>query len=179
MADFKAIADKSEASQGADEMLWLLEKVAAIEPKVIMEIGVHLGHSLKAWQDAFNPEVLIGIDNESNTVLDIYLMDELRKAKFIKGDSHDARTLAATKDYLGNRQVDFLFIDGDHSYSGVKQDYEMYKWLVRPGGIIAFHDAVIKDHPLVRVYILIKLLQGRKKIEVYSSDANGVAVLYV
>ena len=41
---------------------------------------------------------------------------------------------------LAGRQIDFLFIDGDHTYDGVKQDFEMYAPLVRPGGIVGFHD---------------------------------------
>ena len=36
----------------------------------------------------------------------------------------------------------FLFIDGDHTYEGVKKDFEMYAPLCRKGGIIAFHDIV-------------------------------------
>jgi predicted O-methyltransferase YrrM len=38
--------------------------------------------------------------------------------------------------------VDFLFIDGDHRYEGVKRDFEMYSPLVRRERIIAFHDIV-------------------------------------
>ena len=38
--------------------------------------------------------------------------------------------------------MDFLFIDGDHSYEGVKRDFADYAPLVRPGGLIAFHDIV-------------------------------------
>ena len=45
------------------------------------------------------------------------------------------------------RPVDFLFIDGDHTESGVAQDYNDYKGFVRPGGIIAFHD-IIENQPL-------------------------------
>jgi len=37
-------------------------------------------------------------------------------------------------------KIDFLFIDGDHTYEGVRQDYEMYSPLVQKGGYIAFHD---------------------------------------
>jgi len=37
---------------------------------------------------------------------------------------------------LGSRKLDFLFIDGDHSYEGVRRDFEMYSPLVREGGII-------------------------------------------
>jgi predicted O-methyltransferase YrrM len=46
------------------------------------------------------------------------------------------------KKILNGNQLDFLFIDGDHSYEGVKKDFEMYSPLVRKGGIIAFHDIV-------------------------------------
>jgi predicted O-methyltransferase YrrM len=44
------------------------------------------------------------------------------------------------KDTLAGRPIDFLFIDGDHTYAGVKRDFEMYGALVAPGGLIAFHD---------------------------------------
>jgi predicted O-methyltransferase YrrM len=44
--------------------------------------------------------------------------------------------------FLGREKVDLLFIDGDHTYEGVKKDFEMYSPLVRKGGIIAFHDIV-------------------------------------
>jgi len=46
---------------------------------------------------------------------------------------------------LNGEPLDFLFIDGDHTYEGVKRDFEMYSPLVRNGGIIAFHDIV--KHP--------------------------------
>ena len=40
----------------------------------------------------------------------------------------------------GDGKTDFLFIDGDHTYQGVKADFEMYAPLVRPGGLVVFHD---------------------------------------
>ena len=43
---------------------------------------------------------------------------------------------------LYKRVIDFLFIDGDHTYEGVKRDFEMCSLLVRKGGIIAFLDTV-------------------------------------
>jgi predicted O-methyltransferase YrrM len=52
----------------------------------------------------------------------------------------------------GSVPVDLIFIDGDHSYEGVKQDFEIYAPLVRSDGLIAFHD--ILEHtrvPSVRV----------------------------
>jgi predicted O-methyltransferase YrrM len=46
---------------------------------------------------------------------------------------------------LKGRKLDFLLIDGDHTYYGVKKDFEMYSKLVKKGGMIAFHDACV--HP--------------------------------
>ena len=59
-------------------------------------------------------------------------------------DSHSEETVDAAKKILGRKKLGFLFIDGDHTYAGVKQDYEMFSPLVRKGGIIGFHDMAKK-----------------------------------
>lgn len=38
-----------------------------------------------------------------------------------------------------------MFIDGDRTYQGVKQDFQMYSPIVKKGGIVAFHDIVKHD----------------------------------
>ena len=40
-----------------------------------------------------------------------------------------------------NRKIDFIFIDGDHSYDGLKGDWEGWSDSVRNGGVIALHDS--------------------------------------
>lgn len=37
-------------------------------------------------------------------------------------------------------RLNILFIDGDHSYAGVKADWETYKGFLKPGSIVIFHD---------------------------------------
>lgn len=37
-------------------------------------------------------------------------------------------------------KIDYLHIDADHSFKGVKNDFDLYSKLVRPGGIITIHD---------------------------------------
>ena len=37
-------------------------------------------------------------------------------------------------------KIDFLFIDGDHSYEGVKKDFELYSTILSEKGIIMLHD---------------------------------------
>lgn len=56
------------------------------------------------------------------------------------GDSHSEEMHTKVKNTLSDQKVDFMFIDGDHSYLGVKLDFYMYKQFVKPGGWIAFHD---------------------------------------
>jgi predicted O-methyltransferase YrrM len=41
----------------------------------------------------------------------------------------------------GPREFDFVFIDGDHSYEGLKGDWECWSRLVQRGGCIALHDS--------------------------------------
>ena len=55
-------------------------------------------------------------------------------ATIIKGDSVEA---AAT---IADASLDFVFIDGDHSYEGVKRDIEAWMPKVKPGGWLMGHD---------------------------------------
>ncbi len=48
-----------------------------------------------------------------------------------------ARTLAPM---IGGK-LEFVFIDGDHSYDGLKADWEGWAGLVAPGGVVALHDS--------------------------------------
>jgi hypothetical protein len=41
---------------------------------------------------------------------------------------------------LQDIKIDVLFIDGDHSYKGVKKDFELYSQILSPNGIIILHD---------------------------------------
>jgi cephalosporin hydroxylase len=64
----------------------------------------------------------------------------------VTGDSHEQKSYREVEEILGGNKLDFLFIDGDHSYEGVKLDFEDYKGFVRPGGLIAFHDIVDSEY---------------------------------
>jgi len=65
--------------------------------------------------------------------------------KEIKGDSHDPYFIEHVKNQVG-QPVDFMFIDGDHSYEGVKADFYNFNSLVKPGGYIAFHDVLDTEY---------------------------------
>ncbi len=65
-----------------------------------------------------------------------------QKIVLLRMDSHETRTFDYIKKVLDNQKLDLLFIDGDHSYEGVKKDFEMYYPLVKHGGLVCFHDIV-------------------------------------
>lgn len=41
---------------------------------------------------------------------------------------------------LQDIKIDFLFIDGDHTYEGVKKDFDLYTQLLSDNGVIIIHD---------------------------------------
>ena len=41
-------------------------------------------------------------------------------------------------------KIDLLFIDGDHSYDGVKKDFEIFSTLLSDNGVIIIHDTDLK-----------------------------------
>jgi predicted O-methyltransferase YrrM len=52
-------------------------------------------------------------------------------------------SVEAAREYAvsGRPPVDFVFIDGDHSYEGLRGDWENWSSLIAPSGIIALHDS--------------------------------------
>jgi len=119
-----------------------------LSPKGGLEIGTSKGGTLFLFSRVADPEgTLISVD-----ILGGYPKWKARiyrafakggqRILLIKNDSHDPGALKIVEMILEGRKLDFLFIDGDHSYEGVKMDFEMYSPLVRRGGIIAFHDIV-------------------------------------
>lgn len=136
MHDIDLIVAESKASQNKTELRKVLQYVGEIKPKVVVEIGVHQGYSLVDWYKAFVPDIIVGIDNDLHA-LDV---EATKHMHIIDGDSHSIETKNRLQGILAGRSIDFLYLDGDHTYEGVKQDYEMYSPLVRSGGIIGFDD---------------------------------------
>ena len=63
--------------------------------------------------------------------------------RFIKNTSEDAYYNFFT---LQDIKIDILFIDGDHSYEGVKLDFELYSKILNENGVIIIHDKIGRAH---------------------------------
>jgi predicted O-methyltransferase YrrM len=179
------------------ELAAMMARVKRLQPAIVVEIGTYRGGSLHCWSSVCPPTthfVSIDLPWEANGEVDpeadmARMRDLFRPGQlldWLKMDSHAAGTKNKLKDILDSRQVDFLFIDGDHSYLGVKRDYELYHELVRPGGLIAFHDIVPnKNHPEHDVHVFWGELKRRHRIDevVDNNDREepwgGIGVIYV
>jgi predicted O-methyltransferase YrrM len=134
------------------ELLSLAKEVARLRPRNAMEIGSYLGGTLFLFCRLAHPDArILSVDmyrgnfGGARKLIYYSFVSKAQKLHVIHGDSHSATTQSRIVRKLGPAMLDFLFIDGDHSYEGVKRDFEMYSPLVRPGGMIAFHDIVA--HP--------------------------------
>jgi predicted O-methyltransferase YrrM len=143
---------KRGAIQHVDELAQFSALVRKMQPKRLVEIGTAQGGVF--WllcQLSRQDATLVSVDlppekrfsGGLKTAIDLQKMKIPGQAVHaVSGSSHDPAILDRVKAIFAGNQIDVLFIDGDHSYGGVRQDYEMYRSLVRPGGIIAFHDIV-------------------------------------
>lgn len=132
---------------------------------IVVEIGVEWN-----WQKPFYEFILnarhIGIDI-SNAVA----------VPDILGDCHAPETLAKLKEMLAGRTIDLLFIDADHDYQSVRQDYETFSPLAR--GLIAFHDIAVLPGPQQLWQELIDTAPGEKCfISINARNPlNGIGVM--
>jgi cephalosporin hydroxylase len=135
------------ALQKPAELAGLLELVAPMGPKLVVEIGSDQGGTLWAWSQLGADVVsvtLVGGPYSSGLSRERQLLYR-HGANVIVGNSHELTTWTSLHDLLGDRQADMLFIDGDHTYEGVCRDLMVYSPLVRPGGVVVLHD--ICRHP--------------------------------
>ena len=133
------------------ELVRMLEVIQKARPRTVVEIGTAKGGTLlllccMAVSDA----TIVSIDLPGGKFGGGYsawrgplyrnFARELQKVHLLRADSHSDLTFENLVFILSGRPVDFLFIDGDHTYEGVKRDFELYSPLVGEQGIIGFHD---------------------------------------
>lgn len=136
-------------SQVMKEITKLFELVKGENPKTVLEIGTDKGGTLYLWcQAAADDAIIVSIDLSSRrryspqrrNLYAKFVKSAKQKLNFLPFSSHDQSTVEKASALFGGKQIDYLFIDGDHTYEGVKQDYIMFSPLVKQGGLIAFHD---------------------------------------
>jgi predicted O-methyltransferase YrrM len=126
--------------------------------RTVVEIGTQKGGTLYAWCKVAEPEALIvSIDLPGGPFGGGYSLKDMKRFRtykkknqkicFFRKDSHKKSTKDELLKKLKGRKIDFLFIDGDHRYKGVKKDWTLYAPLVKRNGLVAFHDILF--HPKI------------------------------
>jgi cephalosporin hydroxylase len=172
-----AAAMLGKAQQKEEEFKHFLFHVAdALMNGVAVEIGSYNGGTIAAFGE-MKAAIRISIDIE-------HRFDNPSVQK-ITGNSQDESTLFSLKKMLGRKKIDLLFIDGDHTYEGVKADFEKYLHLVKKGGLIAFHDILdTEEHRAQNCYVAklweeIKQQYEHKEFVSQPLNWGGIGVLKV
>jgi len=135
----KPLRDKNEFLSFCS---YVIEKIKS--PQRLIEVGTANGGTLFIFSrlmDAGSIIVSIDIHKFSDSRIELYRnFDREKVIKIIRANTFDEATPIKVYDALGKVQADLLFIDADHTYAGVKNDFNKFSPFVKNGGLIAFHD---------------------------------------
>jgi hypothetical protein len=123
----------------------------------VIDDGLHPNHSI--WQTLNRPNVkAIGCE-----------------VKEYIGNSH----IVAAEDFLDGlgEKFDLISIDGDHSFDGVRMDFELAIKHAKPGALMWFHDVNLDVWPGARDYF--KELSGRYPVLLHTNGRCGIGVVQV
>lgn len=116
--------------------------------KAALEIGTHMGVSAGVIAGALaedgklvcvDPwESLPGKEHPCFSICrrELGRQGVLAKIEFLKGFSHEVENDMP-------QQCDFVFVDGDHSYSGLETDWGITLRRLVPGGVVCLHDTTV------------------------------------
>jgi predicted O-methyltransferase YrrM len=142
---------------GLGDSAWMLYSLArSLKPEVCVEIGSARGKSACYIARAL----------AENGKGKLYAIDPHTRTDWNDDDSVETyAVMRQNLEYLGlsdrveiirktsqnaaqgwGRTIDLIFIDGDHSYEGVKRDWELFVPHVSPFGVVVFHDTAWDIH---------------------------------
>lgn len=116
-----------------------------LEPaKLAVDIGIASGGQTKFLRDYYPVEKTIVVDIGQHP--DFKHWERIKKSvnseivlELIE-DSHSSKVRETLQPYFG--QVDFAYVDGDHSYRGLRKDIYLARDLLKTGGIMVLHDTL-------------------------------------
>jgi predicted O-methyltransferase YrrM len=138
----------------------------------MLEIGSAAGANAKVFYEILKlNELFIIDDNQHGKHL---FRKENLKDKNYKEYIGNSQTIEAVN-WLSSfqKKFDIIYVDGDHSYEGVKKDVENYLQFLKDDGFIIFHDTAACEG----VIRLISELEKFNLVEVFSSKLRmGISI---
>ena len=139
--------------QVEQELADLIMFVSKKQPKRLVEIGTARGGTLMLLCRFAAPDATIisvdlpygrnggGYPRWKEPIYKTFAGVE-QTLHLLRADSHSEQTVEEVRSLLPGGKADFILIDADHSYAGVKTDYLNFSTMIAAGGTIALHDIV-------------------------------------
>ena len=181
------ILEHYSSPQNPDELAWMLERVKGC--RSLLEVGSSFGGTLRRMASVMpkgskivsvdlpcdsTPKFLNPLDSLKNACQQIGWLGA--RVELFVGDSHSPDTVAAVR---AHGPYDFAFIDGDHSYDGVKRDWLDYGPMCK---VVGFHDIGGPVEACKRFWDELKA-SGRYRTEEFVSDNKdamfGIGIVYM
>lgn len=152
-----------ETFQTPFELERMLDLFHAASPAKVLEIGSWQGGTLWHWLEA---PVVVAVDDTMRMAgaWESWADEAGSELHLLHGSSLDEAIVEQAR-ALG--PYDFVLIDGDHTYAAVKADWENYRTMVAPGGVVLFHDIFPRpDYGVDQVWSEIKAEIGAQTVEI-------------
>jgi hypothetical protein len=108
-------------------------------PRIMKEVIWELKNTneVSKWGEVYIVDAVNDINGEVDWANENSFFRENYQPSFINSTTEDAYYNFFVKRDI---KIDYLHIDADHSYEGVKKDFELYSNLVKEHGMITIHD---------------------------------------
>jgi predicted O-methyltransferase YrrM len=153
-----------ETYQATWELDILVAIVGKLKPRRVLEVGCWKGGTLWHWLQV--AEVVVAVDDQMRNVGDWFVWAAESGAELfpVHGQSQNADTIEEVDEH---GPYDFVFIDGDHTYEAVFDDWKAYGPMVAADGCIAFHDILPRpNYGVSDVWAQVKDIEGVQYIEI-------------
>jgi len=176
----KDLINENVTIQVYEELVHLAHFLNSLKPHNVLEIGARGGTFQLFNMLSTGTKIAVDIDKTFKNSIHLSMIGE--DFHFLCEDSQSFDTFEKVKSLCP--EFDFIFIDGDHTYEGVKRDFELYKNLLSSRGYIAFHD-IDKEHVFKDVYSDSEPKTGKvrrfweelnygSKVEIICEKSNGI-----
>ena len=154
---------------GTEGLLDLIKELGDNSEKTMIEIGSFVGESTVLFAQSFKKVIavdpfLADYDPADPTSYLFEFKNVYQTYLERTGDHQNIETIVSTSDdaveKLGGLKYDFVYIDGLHTYDGVKTDIINYLTLVKEGGVIGGHDYTMQHKHLEGVYNAVNEMFG-------------------
>lgn len=184
--DWRQVASDAVSEHGAiqhsAELAMLLALAESAEVRTVLEIGTFAGGTAWAFSHLPSVERIITVDYGPQEHAQV-LVDALGSwVTLVRGNSADAATRHEVIRQLQGTPPDLLFIDGSHDLESVTIDWQTYGPMVRPGGLVAFHDVEVhQGRPEVQAHDLwqrVRSAYPSVKITAAPGEWAGIGIIW-